>query len=306
MKKVALPIPPPPPASLAGLLNELVTGEGFLPSALPGVRFMRSTRYIPRSPIAYEPGIFIVAQGRKTGFLGGRRMVYDPHHYLVLSLPLPFECETIGSPAEPLLAVGISVTPALVTELLLQMNDQPPANSRPLQAMAATPLAPALNQATIRLLESLRSPMDARVLGPQTIREIIYHALCGPLGHNLRALAAPDSHFGRMSRVLNRLHTDYAQPVDMVTLAREAGMSLSAFHARFKASTASSPLQYLKHIRLHKARFLMVNEGLSAHGAALQVGYESASQFSREFKRLFGDTPATAAAELRRSLTILA
>jgi len=159
-----------------------------------------------------------------------------------------------------------------------------------------------LSGATIRLLESLRSPDDARILGPQIIREIIYHVLRGKLGRNLRALAAPDSHFGQISRVLNRIHTDYARNYDIATLARDAGMSVAAFHTRFKAITSSPPLQYLKNVRLHKARMLMVNEGVNASGAALKVGYESASQFSREFKRLFGNGPAAVAAELRKSL----
>jgi AraC-like DNA-binding protein len=291
---------------LVSLLSELARGEGFLPSPLPGVGFMRSTRHIPRSPITYEPGIFIIAQGRKTGYLGEKRFVYDPNHYLVLSVPLPFECETEGSPEEPLLAVSIGVTPAAVTELLMQMERLPPANGSPPQAMQATALDDALRGATIRLLESLRSADDTRILGPQIVREIIYHVLRGKLGRNLRALAAPDSHFGQISRVLNRIHTDYARDYDIATLARGAGMSVSAFHARFRALTSLPPLQYLKNIRLHKARMLMVNEGVNASGAALQVGYESPSQFSREFKRLFGNGPAAVAAELRRSLVRLA
>jgi AraC-like DNA-binding protein len=293
---------PPPNARLVALLSELAQGEGHLPSRLPGVNFMRSTRQIPRSPITYEPGIFIIAQGRKTGYLGEKRFVYDPNHYLVLSVPLPFECETDGSPETPLLAVGIGVTPAAITELLMQMERLQPANGSQPQAMQATALDDALRGATIRLLESLRSADDARILGPQIVREIIYHVLRGKLGGNLRALAAPDSHFGRIGRVLNRIHTDYARAYDIATLARDAGMSVSAFHAHFRALTSSPPLKYLKNIRLHKARMLMVNEGVNASGAAMKVGYESASQFSREFKRLFGNGPAAAAAELRKSL----
>jgi AraC-like DNA-binding protein len=244
---------------------------------------MNATRHIPRAPIAYEPGIFIVAQGRKTGYLGTRKFVYDANHYLVVSVPVPFECETEGSPAKPMLAVKIGVTAATVTELLMQMEQLQSLKGSQPQIMEATELDETLAGATIRLLESLRSPDDARILGPQIVREIIYHVLRGKLGRNLRALAAPDSHFGQISRILNRLHTDYARDYDIATLARDAGMSIAAFHTRFKAVTSSSPLQYLKNIRLHKARMLMVNEGINASGAALKVGYESASQFSREF-----------------------
>jgi AraC-like DNA-binding protein len=286
-------------SQLVSLLAELVQGQGTSSSRLPGVKFMHTTRRIPRAPIAYEPGIFIVAQGRKTGYWGAKKIVFGPGRYLAVSVPVPFECETEGSPEKPMLAVKIGVTPAAVTELLMQMEQLQPANGSQPQIMEAAAMDDALSGAIVRLLESLRSDDDARILGPQIVREIIYHVLRGKLGRNLRALAAPDSHFGKISRVLNRLHTDYARDYDMATLARDAGMSVAAFHSRFKAITSSPPLQYLKNIRLHKARMLMVNEGINASGAALKVGYESASQFSREFKRLFGNSPATEAAELR-------
>lgn len=291
---------------MVALLSELARGDGFCPSRLPGVRFMRTTRRVPRTPIAYDPSIVIIAQGRKVGHLGGRRFVYDPNHFLVLSLPLPFECETFGTPEEPLLGVSIGVTPALVTELLLAMQSTPPLYPLEPEAIQSARLDDALAGATVRLLESLRSDDEARILGPQIVREITYRVLLGELGATLRALAAPDSSFGQISRVLHRIHADFARAFDMPTLAREAGMSVSTFHARFKAVTSSSPLQYVKSVRLHKARMLMVHDGASASAAAAQVGYESASQFSREFKRLFGDTPAAVAHNLRETLTRLA
>jgi AraC-like DNA-binding protein len=234
--------------------------------------------------------------------MGAKKLVYNANHYLVVSVPLPFEYEAEGSPEKPSLAVKISVTPAAVTELLMQMEQLQPANGSQTQIMEAAELDDTLSGATVRLLECLRTADDARILGPQIVREITYHVLRGRLGRNLRLLAAPDSHFGQISRVVNRMHTDYARHYDITTLAREAGMSVAAFHTRFKAITSSPPLQYLKNVRLHKAQMLMVNEGLNASGAALKVGYESASQFSREFKRLFGNSPAVVAAELRGSL----
>lgn len=291
---------------MVALLAELAQGEGFSPSRLPGVRFMRSTRHIPRSPIAYEPGIFIVAQGRKAGHLGDQAFIYDANNYLVLAVPLPFECETFGSPDEPVLGVSIGVTPAVVSELLMQMEQPPAPDNRPPQAMESATLDTGLGDAAVRLLEGLRTGDGARILGPQLVREITYRVLLGPLGGNLLALASPHSHFGQISRVLGRIHTEFARAMDMETLARDAGMSVSTFHAHFKAVTSSSPLQYLKSIRLHKARMLMVHEGVNAGTAAHQVGYESVSQFSREFKRLFGASPSDAALTLRQSLTRLA
>lgn len=292
---------PPPNARLAELLGELAYGQGLNPSKLPGVRFMRSTAYVPRSPVSYEPSIVVIAQGRKKGHLGRRTFVYDPNHYLVLSVPLPFECETFGTPDEPLLGVSIGVSPALITEMVLQMPPAGPPAGR-VEAIQSTPVEPALAEATVRLLECLRSPTDAAILGPPIVREITYRALCGRLGPNLRALAAPDSHFGQISRVLHRMHSDFSRSYQIETLAREAGMSVSTFHAHFKAITSSSPLQYLKRIRLHRARLLMVQEGANAGTAAQRVGYESASQFSREFKRFFGNGPAAMAAQMRLAL----
>jgi AraC-like DNA-binding protein len=286
---------------LVSLLTELARGEGVIPSRLPGVMFFRMKRCLPRTPVAYAPGIMVIAQGRKIGHLGARKFVYDANHYVVWSVPMPFELEVEASPERPLLGVKIGMTPAAITELIVQMEKLPPANDSPPQIMQATALDNTLTGATIRLLENLASADDARILGPQTVREIIYYVLRGKLGHNLRVLAAPDSHFGKICRVLNRMHTDYVRDYDVATLARDAGMSVAAFHTRFKASTSSAPLQYLKKVRLHKARMMMVNEGVNASGAAMKVGYRSASQFSREFKRLFGKGPATVAAESRRS-----
>ncbi|TSJ75882.1 AraC family transcriptional regulator [Rariglobus hedericola] len=287
---------------MASLLADLAEGHGFSASRLPGVKFMRSATHVPPSPITYEPSIVIVAQGRKTGRLGEKTFVYDANNYLVLTAPLPFECETFGTPENPLLGLSIAVTPALVAELLVQIESAPADNDARPQAIESAPIDDALGNAAVRLLECLHSADDARILGPQIMREITYRVLTGPLGANLRGLAAPQSHFGQITRVLNRIHADYARTYDMETLAREAGMSVSTFHAHFKNVTASSPLQYVKTIRLHKARMLMVHDGLSAAGAALQVGYESASQFSREFKRHFGGAPAEIATQLRASL----
>ncbi len=161
------------------------------------------------------------------------------------------------------------------------------------------PLTDELVNATARLLESLGNPLDGRILGPQIVREIIYRVLCGEQGGSLRSLAVRHSRFSQIAKVLKRMHTEYDSELDVSTLASEANMSLSSFHSNFKAVTAVSPLQYLKSIRLHKARMLMIQDGIGAGNAASKVGYESASQFSREFKRYFGNTPTDAAAKMR-------
>jgi AraC-like DNA-binding protein len=284
------------------LLQSLATGQGVRPSILEGVKLMRSDHSLPRAPVLYEPGIFIVGQGRKRGYLGSQIYTYDPHNYLVLSAPMPFECETEAGPHGPFLAVSISIDLTVLSELLMKLDSRPSPEAASAHAMCSVPLDLALSEAGVRLLESLQSPTDARILGPQIMREITYRVLCGERGDSLRALIALNGRVRQIQRALDRMHTGYAQPLDISTLAGDAGMSLSAFHHHFKAVTALSPLQYLKTIRLHKARMLMVQEGLGAGIAAGRVGYESTSQFSREFKRFFGATPSDEAARMRALL----
>ena len=279
------------------LLTALTLQDGVTPSALDSVQLLRSSRAYPRTPVMYEPSIVIVCQGRKRGFLGDQVFQYDAQQYLVLSVPLPFECETEASPEKPLLAISIRVDLTMVAELLMALNDtRGSAVSEP-SGIYATPLDAQLGNAVLRLLEALASPCDAPILGPSIVREICYRVLTGVQGDAIRAALTHQHHFGRIAKALRRIHADYRGDLDVDTLAREAGMSLAVFHAHFKAVTSTSPMQYVKTTRLHHARLLITHDGLNVSAAATRVGYESASQFSREFKRLFGLSPTD---ELRR------
>jgi AraC-like DNA-binding protein len=242
----------------------------------------------------YEPSLIFVAQGRKTGYLGTEVFTYDPWNYLVLSVPLPLECEVAVSPRKPFLALTLKVTPALLGELLLEMDDDALSGEATPRGIYAAPLTRALSEALIRLTECLHSDLDCRMLGPQIVREVLYRVLCGERGATLRASAARNGHFSQISTVLRRIHAGYPQELDIETLARQARMSVSTFHHKFKSVTSTSPLQYVKSIRLHRARLLLAQDGLNASTAAARVGYESASQFSREFKRFFGQSPVEA------------
>ncbi|MFZ1944467.1 MAG: AraC family transcriptional regulator [Acidobacteriaceae bacterium] len=285
------------------LLNALTTGEGTRPSTLDGVQLMRAALPQPRTPVLYEPSIVIVGQGRKRGYLGGKTYIYDPHNYLVLSVPMPFECETEPGPEGPMLAVSIGIDLSVLSELMMKMDHgRHQLVPHGTYGMCSTPLDLALSEAAVRLLESLASPVDAQVLGPQIMREITYRMLCGEHGNSLRALIALNGRLGQVQRALQRMHASYSQSLDIAGLAADASMSASAFHHHFKAVTATSPVQYLKTIRLHKARMLMVQEGISAGVAAVRVGYESTSQFSREFKRCFGATPREEVTRMRITL----
>lgn len=273
-------------------------------SAIDGVGFTRSHRTMIRSPALYEPSIVIIAQGRKRGFHGGQAYVYDAQHYLALAVPLPFEVETEASEAEPLLGVAIRVDLATTAELALAIDElEPHASSRP-ATMFATPLDDRLGDAALRLLEALSDPTDARLLAPGIVREITYRVLMSEQGGGLRAALTQGSHFGRIARALRRIHTELARPLDVAMLASEASMSVPTFHAHFKTVTATSPIQYIKAMRLHQARLLMIRGNLTAASASESVGYESASQFSREFKRLFGRSPVDEARYFKELLEV--
>ncbi|MDE1169748.1 MAG: AraC family transcriptional regulator [Verrucomicrobium sp.] len=287
--------------SLAEALKSLATIDGFGPTALADVRVMYSPTRHDYGPVAYDPSVVIIAQGRKRGRLGGRTFVYDARNYLVLALPLPFECETIGTAKEPLLGLAVRISPPVVAELLLDLET--PADAGKLRAVDASRLTPELEDAALRLARALRSPVEARILGPQIVREITYRALRGGQGAALQALASPQGRFGRIARALRRIHADYARPLDVPLLAREAGMSLTSFHTHFKALTAKPPQRYLQAIRLHKAEALLA-AGTPVAEAGRQVGYESASQFSREFKRFFGLPPKEIQAGRRAGVTM--
>jgi AraC-like DNA-binding protein len=277
-------------SSLVTVLSELVTEEGFLQTVLPDVRLMHSRGTYPPTPVVYEPSIVIIAQGYKRAQLGGSTYVYDSRNYLVLSVPLPFDCETVGTSTKPMLALAIRVSPVAVAELLLEWDTPGQPTSFLPRGIETSPLTVELTDAALRLAKSLQSPDESRILGPTIVREIIYRVLCDRPGDALRALASPRSNFSQIARSLRRIHSDYHQHLDVTSLAREASMSVSTFHANFKGVTSKSPLQYLQTIRLHKAQALIAG-GVPVAEAAHQVGYESPSQFSREFKRLFGRTP---------------
>lgn len=287
---------------IARLLDEVALAEGVHPTLVEDVLVARHTQPRPRTPAIYEPMIVFVGQARKRVYLGSEVFVYDPHNYLVLSVPLPVECEWEIRPAEPLLLAVIKIRPALLGEVILEMEESmPPAVSTP-KAISTPPLTDELGGAVIRLLQCLKCPLDSRILGRQIVREIVYRVLREEPNGSLRALDTRDEHFVRIARVLKSIHTDFAQDVSVEQMAKRAAMSVAAFHQYFKQVTTTSPLQYLKRIRLDHARRLMTQEGYNASTAAYAVGYESPSQFSREFKRLFGVTPVEDAEQARARL----
>jgi AraC-like DNA-binding protein len=286
---------------MIALLKKLAPAEGFTLTPLGGVKLMRWDRPLPRSPVLYEPSIVVICSGQKIGYLGQQIFHYNPQHFLVLSVPLPFESETIASPEEPLLGISIRIDVSILSELIMMLDHEAKRPGQASHGMVSTALDAKLSNAVLRLLQALDCASDTLILGHAILREIHYRVLTSSQGEAIRALLSQQNHIGKISKALRRIHMDFAEDLDVPGLAAEAGMSLAAFHAAFKAVTATSPMQYLKTTRLHKARLLMIQDGLSAALASARVGYESPSQFSREFKRLFGKTPMEDVAAMRKS-----
>lgn len=278
-------------ARMVQLMEQLAPVEGYNLSALDDIRFLRSNRPLSRTPVLYDPGIVILCQGRKRGYLGDEVYVYDARHYLVVSVPVPFTMETDACEAEPMLAVYMRLDFQLASELMLQVDEILGPIDAPPKGMYASPMDDRLGDSTLRFLEVMSRPGEAQILGPALVREIYYRILTGEQGGSMRAALRRQGHFGQITRAIRKIHSGYPERLDVEVLAREANMSVPNFHLHFRNVTDSSPMQYLKSTRLHQARLLMLRNAMSASTAAFTVGYESASQFSREFKRLFGRTP---------------
>jgi AraC-like DNA-binding protein len=248
-----------------------------------------------------EPAFCVIAQGSKEVLLGESVYRYDPAHYLLATVELPIISHvTDASPDRPYLSLRLGLEPALVGSVLVEAGYLAPRSRGEVRAIDVSPLDANLLDATLRLARLLESPAEARVLQPLITREIVYRLLLGEQGNRLRHLALLGGHGDSITAAVQRLHKDFNQPLRIESLARELGMSVSAFHHHFKAVTAMSPLQFQKQLRLQEARRLMLGEDLDATSAGLRVGYDDASQFSREYKRLFGEPPMRDVERLRQ------
>ena len=285
--------------TLVPFIEKYALDEGVTETAWPGLVVGRSNKPVPRFPLLYSPSLCIVAQGRKHVYVGDDQIIYDPLHYLVVALPMPLEAEiVVASAKEPFLALALEIDVSMVGKLLLEMAEeeiQPETMINTTQAIYASPMTDDLLEAVLRLFRTLENPLDRRILGPGAVKEILFHILRGEQGSFLRALALRDNGSHRIARIVRFLQNNYNQSLDISSIARFAGMGNSTLHHAFEKIVGQSPIQYLKKIRLHQARLMIVSNGLNASEAAYKVGYNNASQFSREFKRQFGLPPSRAA-----------
>lgn len=286
---------------LALLIDKFSAHEGINQTPIPDVLAYKSTITERITPSVYDPSLCIVAQGRKQAMLGKELYRYEPANYLMVSVDLPMIGRvTEASKEKPYLCMKIRIDLKKISELLLHTdlhdNQFHPAS----RGIFVGTLGGTESDSILRLARLMDAPGDIPVLAPAMIREVYYRVLRSEYGATIAQTALKGSKMQRIASVIQKLKSELAQPISVKNLADLAGMSVSTFHVHFKSVTAMSPLQFQKRLRLIEARQLMLADKLDAAHTAYRVGYESSSQFNREYARMFGDPPGRDIDRLRK------
>jgi AraC-like DNA-binding protein len=289
-------------AELARKIAAHVHVEGPVATDVVGLGLSRRSASSDCYCVAYEPELVVFAQGEKRINVGGTTHVCDGSNFLLTSIDLPVVSQiSKASTSEPFLALVLKLEMPVVREILSQDEFLVPGMASGTRGMAVGKTTVELLSACCRLLDLLDKPGDIPFLGSLMQREIIYRVLRSPVGKHLRAVATLGENSNRTAKAVAWLKSNYAKPLHVEELASVAQMGVSTFHHHFRSLTAMSPLQYQKRLRMHAARVRMLTEGIDAASAAFEVGYESASQFNREYSRFFGQPPMRDVKALRFS-----
>jgi AraC-like DNA-binding protein len=289
---------------LVELLDPRTGSDGTHETAIPGLKFHRSSHATEPAHFLYAPAVYVVVQGRKQVTLGDETYVYDRSQYLTVSMDLPVVATVAeASPEEPYLCITLTVDSRELAALIVETHRQVARDDDNARALYVTPLQPSLLEGFLRLVRLLDHPEDIPVLAPLIKREIDYRLLQGEQFGRLAQMAIADGRLRRVSGAIAWIKEHFAEPLRIEALAKQVHMSPSALHHHFKAVTALSPLQYQKRLRLQEARRLLLSGAPSAEAVAYEVGYASAPQFSREYVRLFGQPPRRDAEQLRDRAT---
>lgn len=277
---------------MRAMVESRLPQEGGLATAVPGLSVYR--RVAPMAPASslYEPSFAFIICGAKRVVLGTEAYRYDQDHFLLTAVGLPTIVQVLeASASAPYVSLKLDIDLDLARDLIAEVDllGQAPAASGP--GLAIGPVTPALTDAVLRLLGLMDRPADIPILGAAIQREILYRIVTGPVGGRLRQAVRLGTETNRVSAAIRWLRDHFDQPIRIEDLAGIAGMGESTLYHHFRALTAMSPLQYQKHLRLHKARRLMIADRIDAGTAGFRVGYESATQFNREYRRLFGAPP---------------
>lgn len=294
---------PAPPTELARLIERFTLRDGAHPTPLTALHLFRFSASGDPAHHVYEPTLCLIAQGSKHVMLADELYRYDPAHFLLTTVDLPVVTQIIAAtPQVPYLSLSLGIDIGQLGALIAEMKPPTaPGTAHSGRGIAVGCLDAPLLDAFVRLLRLLDSPQHIEVLAPLIVREILYLLLVGEQGAKLRRIAFQRGERQGIAEAIHWLKSHFALPLRIEEIAREVHMSPSGLHHGFKAVTAMSPLQYQKQLRLQEARRLMLGDALDAATAGLRVGYESPSQFSREYRRLFGDSPRRDIARLRHA-----
>jgi AraC-like DNA-binding protein len=276
-----------------------VVREDGLVEPLKGLYLSRSATLKSLHSVS-NPSFCVIAQGSKEVFLVNERYQYDPAHYLLFTAELPVVSQVIEASQErPYLSLRLDLDPTLVGAVMVDSGHTVPPSDADVKAINVSLLDSSLLDAVVRLVRLIDTPTEAPVLAPLIKREIVYRLLIGQQGDRLRHIAVLGGYTPPIAKAIEQLRQNFDQPLRIDDVAREIGMSVSGFHHHFKAVTAMSPLQFQKQVRLQEARRLMLGEHLDAASAGYRVGYDDASYFNRDYKRLFGLPPMRDVERLR-------
>ncbi|MDB5620496.1 AraC family transcriptional regulator [Tardiphaga sp.] len=292
---------PDPHSELTAIVARFAATDGPCDSAIGGLFFSRQSAPTTYHHVAQWPCFALVLQGAKTLELGADVYRYGVGDYLVVSLDLPVASRVIEASVEqPFLGLGMAIDPARLKEVMARIDFVPQAVTPDgMRGVAVHVAPPELLDATLRLLRLLDRPQDIAALAPLLEQEILYRLLTGPLGPRLLQIATADTPSNRIARAIDWLREHFSRPLRIEELAEQVGMSVSSLHHHFKAVTALTPMQFQKQLRLHEARRLMLVERMDVGTAGYSVGYQSPSQFSREYSRLYGLSPMRDASAAR-------
>lgn len=278
-------------------VNKLVKENSLTRTNIKAVNLYQTTTFLPRTPLTYDFCLVFVLQGKKIGYLPNKRFEYDSKNYLVVSAALPFECETYASKEEPYTCILININKDIMYEIISCISKEESKNCKSVQmAIFQDQVTQDLENSIYRLLKILQSKEESAILGDSILREIYYRIAIGENSHFLHKMFLENKMESKMTRTLKIIHNKYNEHLDIPTLAKEEDMSVSSFHTHFKKVTSLSPLQYIKKIRLNKAKDLLTRNNLQVNETAYATGYESSSQFSKDFKSYYGYPPKEAKA----------
>lgn len=284
---------------MASIIKQHLGGLSERQTAVSGLSIHGVDYPVQATSYVYEPCFAMIARGAKRVALGGETYVYDESHFLLTAVGLPTVVQVLNATSRnPYLSIKLDFDLDLARELIADVDGTGPPDASSISGMAIGQVDIQIAQAALRLVELLDAPKDIPILGRSIQRELLYRVLKSPAGSRLRRVALEGSSIHRVDAAIRYIRQNFKSPIRIKQLVEIAGMAESTLNRHFHEVAAMSPLQYQKKLRLHEARHLMLSERLDAAGAAFQVGYESATQFNREYRRLFGAPPKSDIAQL--------